>query len=87
MYRLWEISSSFWESKIRVSDVNLATAAGTEQAVFTFSEDDLKKKKEEIILYARQTCVFYFDALSWKCLKRANLLIIHDVSDNAVGKS
>lgn len=46
-----------------------------------------KKKKEEIILYARQTCVFYFDALSWKCLKRANLLIIHDVSDNAVGKS
>lgn len=28
-----------------MSDVNLATAAGTEQAVFTFSEDDLKKKK------------------------------------------
>jgi len=39
VYRLWEISSSFWESKIRVSDVNLATAAGTEQAVLTFSED------------------------------------------------
>ena len=71
-----------------MSDVNLATAAGTEQAVFTFLKDNKKKKKkEEIILYARQTCVFYFDALSWKCLKRANLLIIHDVSDNAVGKS
>lgn len=34
-----------------MSDVNLATAAGTEQAVFTFSEDDLKKKKRKKSFY------------------------------------
>lgn len=58
MYRLWEISSSFWESKIRVSDVNLATATGTEQPVFTSSEDDLKKKRKKSF-YMQDKCVCF----------------------------
>lgn len=59
MYRLWEISSSFWESKIRVSDVNLATATGTEQPVFTSSEDDLKKKGRSHFICKTNVCVLF----------------------------